>query len=195
MRIYLTILFFVASTLCAVAQDPARDTPEENRGNAAAPASVPNPSNDPTQLENTISTPATAPTAEDTEFQPGRSGSRMRIPAPVAMFGQDILLSSEETQANYISTETNFSTAYEDNIFASSGGDPISDVIFSIRPAFSWYKSTSRLRLRSFYAPRFMVYKDNPELNRTDQDLQLQLGYRLTPHVTVAVQDSFAKTE
>jgi hypothetical protein len=118
----------------------------------------------------------------------------MQTPAPVSVLGQDISFSSESTLGNYIRGEMDFSSGYEDNIFGSASDSEVPDVNYVVRPAFSLYRSTSRLLLKSFYAPRFIIYQRHSELDRTDHDLQLQMTYRLTPHVTIAFQDSFAKT-
>ena len=73
-------------------------------------------------------------------------------------------------------------------------GQPISDVSYSILPTISLDQTRSRLHWVFTYSPGFTFYQKTSSLNQADQNLGVNLSYRLSPHVTLSVRDTFLKT-
>ena len=84
--------------------------------------------------------------------------------------------------------------AYDDNIVPASRVG-ISDVSYSVWPSISLDQSRARIRWDLTYRPGFTFYQRHSSAhNEADQNLRLDLDYRLSPYVTLSVQDSFQKT-
>ncbi len=72
--------------------------------------------------------------------------------------------------------------------------NPVSDVDYSIYPTIAIDKATSQIHLRLNYSPGFTFYQHTSARNQTNQFVALNLQYRLSPHVTVSLQDSLQET-
>ena len=101
---------------------------------------------------------------------------------------------TSETRSNYLRGGLMFSTAYDSDATTGTNGQPISDVSYSIFPTISLDQTRSRLHWVLNYAPGFTFYQKTSSLNQADQNLGVNLSYRLSPHVTLNVRDSFQKT-
>ena len=99
-----------------------------------------------------------------------------------------------ETRSNYLRGGLVFSTAYNSDATTGTNGQPISDVSYSIWPTISLDQTRSRLHWVFTYSPGFTFYQKTSSLNQADQNLGINLRYRLSPHVTFSVADSFQKT-
>jgi hypothetical protein len=99
-----------------------------------------------------------------------------------------------ETQSNYLRGGVSFTSAYSDNVISSVPGQPISDASYSIRPMLALEKTTSRSNSELTYSPGFTFYQRLSSLNQADQNFAADIQFRLSPHVTVSLLDSFQKT-
>jgi hypothetical protein len=136
---------------------------------------------------------ATSGGAEAAATGPSGGGGGMMTPAPISGEGYSMGFTSE-TRSNYLRGGLTFSTAYDSDATTGTNGQPISDVSYSIFPTISLDQTRSRLHWVFNYAPGFTFYQKTSSLNQGDQNLGVNLSYRLSPHVTLNVRDSFQKT-
>ena len=122
------------------------------------------------------------------------SESAMRIPAPVRAGGFSMAFPSESARSNYLGTGLSLMSAYDDDVTANTGGLPVRDVSYSIRPTLSWRQSTPRVLWDFMYSPGFTFYQQTSSLNATDHNASLDSQFRLSPHVTLTLKDGLAKT-
>jgi hypothetical protein len=120
-------------------------------------------------------------------------GGAMTTPAPVSGEGYSMGLTSE-TRSNYLRGGLVFSTAYQSDVTTGSNGQPISDVTYTILPTISLDQTRSRLHWVFTYSPGFTFYQKTTSLNQANQNLGVNLSYRLSPHVTLSLRDSFQQT-
>jgi hypothetical protein len=123
----------------------------------------------------------------------GDDAGRMLTPPPVSGESYPLSFTSEE-RSNYLRGGVTFNTAYSDNVLGATSTTPISDVSYSVWPTLALDETTSRLRMLLTYAPGFTFYQRTSGYNEADQNLSLDVRYRLTPHVTVSLRDSLQKT-
>jgi hypothetical protein len=135
---------------------------------------------------------ATSGGAEAAATGPTSDGA-MLTPAPISGQGYSMGFTSE-TRSNYLRGGLTFSTAYDSDATTGTNGQPISDVSYSIFPTISLDQTRSRLHWVFNYAPGFTFYQKNSSLNQADQNLGVNLSYRLSPHVTLNLRDTFQKT-
>ena len=121
------------------------------------------------------------------------SSGRMVTPTPVSGEGYSMEFATETPRTNYVTGGLTFTSAYDDNV-ASNGTSPISDVSYSILPMIGLDQSRSRLSWNFLYSPGFTFYQKNTVLNQAYQNVNLRFQYRLSPHVTLSVFDTFVKT-
>lgn len=119
--------------------------------------------------------------------------ARMQTPPPVR--GADYPTTGlSEVRSNYLRGGLTFSTAYSDNVLGSTTGNPISDVSYSIWPSIALDETTPRLHWVFSYAPGFTFYQRTSSRNQADHNLGVDFRYRLSPHVTLDLRDSFHKS-
>jgi hypothetical protein len=116
---------------------------------------------------------------------------RMQTPPPVSGAAYSTAFASE-TQSNNLSVGLTFGTAYSNNV--QGGAKPAGDESYSIWPTIALDASTTRLRWDLSYAPGFTLYQNTSSLNQGNQNLAAGFQYRLRPHVTLSLRDSFQKT-
>jgi hypothetical protein len=131
--------------------------------------------------------------AEAAATGPGGGGGAMATPAPVSGEGYSMGFTSE-TRSNYVRGGLVFTTAYDDNVTTGANGQQVGDVSYSIWPTISLDQTRSRLHWVFSYSPGFTFYQNTSSLNQANQNLAVKLNYRLSPHVTLSLQDSFQKT-
>lgn len=122
----------------------------------------------------------------------GEEEAPMFTPAPVSDEGYSLAFASETPRTNYMRGEVVFETAYDDNILPSSG-QAVPDVRYSVWPTISLQQSRSRLNWNFSYSPGFNFYQHYTSINAIDHNLALGVEYRLSPHVTLSVANSFQK--
>ena len=115
----------------------------------------------------------------------------MLAPPPVSGESYPGLPICSEERANYLRGGVTFNTAYSDNVLGATSATPVSDVSYSVWPTIALDETTSRLHTVLTYAPGFTFYQRTTSRNEADQNLSLDLQYRLSPHVTVSLRDSF----
>ena len=125
--------------------------------------------------------------------QPAGEEVPMFNPAPASEEGYSLAFASETPRTNYLLGGLTLGTAYDSNILPGNG-PAVSDVKYSVWPSISLAQSRSRLGWNLTYDPGFKVYQNNPSLNGTDHYLELGVEYRLSPHITLSVTNSFQKT-
>lgn len=118
---------------------------------------------------------------------------RMLTPPPVSGQSYPLAFASEE-RANYLRGGVTFTTAYSDNVLGGVSATPVSDESYSIWPTIALDETTSRLHTVVTYAPGFTFYQHTSGYNEADQNLSLNLQYRLSPHVTASLRDSLQKS-
>ena len=101
---------------------------------------------------------------------------------------------TSETRENYLRGGLVFSSAYDDEATVGANGQPISDVSYSIWPTISLDQTRSRLHWVLSYSPGFTFYQKTSSLSQANQNLDVNLSYHLSPHVTLSLRDSFQKT-
>jgi hypothetical protein len=131
--------------------------------------------------------------AETAATGPGGDGSAMATPAPVSGEGYSMGFTSE-TRANYLRGGLVFSSAYDDNVTVGTTGKPVGDVSYSAWPTISLDQTRSRLHWVLSYSPGFTFYQKTTARNETDQNFATDFKYRMSPHVTLSLRDSFQKT-
>src|ERR1700677_3311197 len=131
--------------------------------------------------------------ADSATVAPVPGEDRMLTPPPVS--GQLYPLSaSSEGRANYLRGGITASTSYSDNVLSSTSGAPISDVSYSVSPTIALDQTTSRLHTVLSYAPGFTFYQRVTSRNEADENVLFTGQYRLSPHVTVSLGDTFQKS-
>jgi len=131
--------------------------------------------------------------AEAAGTGPGGGGGAMLTPAPVSGEGYSMGFTSE-TRSNYLRGGLVFGSAYDSEATTGTNGQPVSDVSYSIWPTISLDQTRSRLHWVLNYSPGFTFYQKTSSLNQENQNLGVNLSYRLSPHVTLSLRDSFQKT-
>ena len=124
---------------------------------------------------------------------PSDGGESMVTPAPVSGEGYSMGFTSE-TRANYLRGGLIFGTAYNSDATAETNGPPVSEVSYSVWPTIALDQTRSRLHWVLSYSPGFTFYQKTSSLNQADQNLGVNLSYRLSPHVTLSLRDAFQKT-
>jgi hypothetical protein len=117
----------------------------------------------------------------------------MVAPAPVGTESYPMAYSSD-SRANYLEGGLSLGTAYTDNVLGGISDHPVSDVSYSIWPTLTFDMTRSRLHSLLSYSPGFTFYQHTSARNQADQNLSVNLQYRLSPHVTLTVVDSFHRS-
>ena len=131
--------------------------------------------------------------AEAAATGPNGDGGAMLTPAPVSGEGYSMGFTSE-TRSNYLRGGLVFDSAYDDNVEPGATGKPISDVSYSVWPTISLDQTRSRLHWVLSYSPGFTFYQKTSARNEADQNFATDFKYRMSPHVTLSLRDSFEKS-
>jgi hypothetical protein len=124
---------------------------------------------------------------------PANGENQMVTPPPVSAEPYSTSYSSE-AEANYLRGGLSFGSVYTDNVVGAVNGPPVSDVSYSVWPTLALDMTRPRLHGFLSYAPGFTFYQRTSARNEADQNLSLNLQYRLSPHVTLTLLDSFLKS-
>jgi hypothetical protein len=127
------------------------------------------------------------------DIAPIEDDNRMTVP-PVAsgMLFSNVPTSDERT--NFVEASVTTNAAYTDNILPSSTAKPVSDVTVSVLPSFAFNRLTPRQQTSITYLPSFTFYKNSTGLNAGAQGANGMYQIRLSPHISLALQDAFLKT-
>jgi hypothetical protein len=134
-----------------------------------------------------VSSPLLAATLD-----PNESDS-MLVPPPVSGQIYPAAPAAEE-RSNYLRGGVTFTSAYSDNVLAGTTGTPVSDISYSVWPTLALDETTTRLHAVLTYAPGFTFYQRLSSRNEADENLGLELQYRLSPHVTLSGHDGLQKS-
>src|SRR5271157_2964919 len=115
----------------------------------------------------------------------------MRTPPPVSGQAYSTAFTSE-TESNTLRAGLTVSTAYSNNV--AGGDNPVGSAYYSIWPTLAFDANTNRLHWVLNYSPGFTFYQNVSARNQSDQNVGLNFQYRLSPHISVSLQDSFQKT-
>jgi len=115
----------------------------------------------------------------------------MRTPPPVSGEAYPTAFASE-TESNNLRAGLTMSTAYSNNVLG--GANPVSSMSYSIWPTLALDADTTRLHWVLNYSPGFTFYQSVSARNQSDQILAADFQYRLSPHLTASLRDSFQKT-
>ncbi len=99
-----------------------------------------------------------------------------------------------DARSNYLSAGINVNAAYNDNVLPGANAKPISDESYWILPALSLNKSTGRESISLGYSPSFSFYQQTSSLDTVDHSASLVFSDRLTPHLSLSIQDYFVRT-
>ena len=116
----------------------------------------------------------------------------MQTPPPVSGAAYPTTPMSE-SRSNYLDGGLTFNTAYSDNVLGGTSSNPVSDISYSIWPSITLDKAVPRLHWELSYSPGFTFYQRTSARNQADQNARIEFQYRLSPHVTVNLRDSFQK--
>ncbi len=114
-------------------------------------------------------------------------------PMPVTGVRAPLRLSSETPRSNLLTGSMSLSTAYDDNMLGSAY-HRVGDVSYLFFPTLNVVQTRERWTLDFGYSPGFTVNQKLNERNQSAHDLHLLFAYRLSPHVSLQVRDSFNKS-
>jgi hypothetical protein len=143
--------------------------------------------------QRTAPVPAVTTPFLSTSLSSNNDPDRMLTPPPVSGEAYPLWFTSEE-RANYLRGGVTFNTAYSDNVLGATNATPVSDASYSVWPTLAVDETTTRLHAVLTYAPGFTLYQHTSVYNEMDQNLSLDLQYRLSPHVTISARDSLQKS-
>jgi hypothetical protein len=121
------------------------------------------------------------------------NSTRMLTPPPTSGGTYPVAVGAEE-RANYLRGGVTFDTAYSDNVLAGASATPLSSVSYSVWPTIALDETSSRLHWVLAYAPGFTFYQKLSAYNESDENLALELTYRLSPHLTFSARDGLQKS-
>ncbi len=131
----------------------------------------------------------------DTSSSDAANGSagdtQLRVPPPVS--GQAYPTEfAGDTEQNYWRGGFTLSSGYTNNVTGST--NPLGSMFYSFWPTISIDKVTSRLQLALSYSPGFTFYQHASGYNQADQNVKMNLQYRISPNLTISLQDGFNKS-
>lgn len=129
-------------------------------------------------------TGGTTPTPDDTQ---------MMTPPPVSGMPYPNFTGTE-TRSNYLAASLNLNAAYNDNVVPGIAAHAVSDEIYWILPSVTLSKSTTRQKVTLEYSPSFSFYQHTSVLDAVDQSASVVVQDRLSPHVSISLQDYFLRT-
>ena len=117
--------------------------------------------------------------------------SQLQVPPPVSgqAYSSEFAGSSE---TNFWSGGFNLSTAYYSN--GTGGTNGSGNMSYSLWPTIALNKATPQLHLVLSYSPGFTIYQGTSGDNQANQNLNVNLQYRISPNFTISLQDVFNKT-
>lgn len=117
--------------------------------------------------------------------------SRLRVPPPVSGQAYPTELAGD-TEQNYWSGGFTLSSAYSSNV--RGGTTPVPDMSYSFWPTIALDKVTPQLQLVLSYSPGFTLYQRTSSYNQANQNVNVNLQYRVSPNISISLQDGFHKT-
>lgn len=121
------------------------------------------------------------------------SDSQMSVPPSVSADSYPTATGSE-TRSNYLRAGVTATSAYTDNLLGGVSAHPVSDESYSIAPFIAVDQTTARVHSILTFNPGFTFYQHTSDRNEGDENAGLDISYRLSPHVTLSLVDSFRKS-
>lgn len=118
---------------------------------------------------------------------------QMLTPPPVSGASYPTIYAAAE-KSNLLSGGLTFTATHTDNALFGLTPTPVSDMSYSVWPTISLDKKTSRLHFVATYSPGFTIYQKTTSRNSANQNVGLEFDYRLSPHVTLSLRDSFSRS-
>jgi hypothetical protein len=118
---------------------------------------------------------------------------QMAVPPPVSAESYPTVTGSE-ARSNYLRTGISVTSTYTDNLLGGVSPRPVGDESYSIAPFIALDETTSRLHSILTFNPGFTFYQHTSDRNEADENGSLDVSYRLSPHVTVSLVDTFRKS-
>jgi hypothetical protein len=115
------------------------------------------------------------------------------LPPIVSGFAPTLSFSSKTERSNVISGGVAIGANYDDNALIS-GTTGKQNWSYSVFPSIDIQKTTSRTRLDLDYSVGLTINQELMSQNQASHALNLELLYRLSPHVNFIVDDRFSKT-
>lgn len=123
---------------------------------------------------------------------PSRGTARMATPPPISIDAYPIEVGSE-VRSNYLSGGVTVKAAYIDNLYPGTGVS-LHEKTYTILPTISLDQTTARQHRAFIFSPGFTLYRPTSDLDQTDLGAILRYQYRLAPHATISIRDSFTKS-
>jgi hypothetical protein len=117
----------------------------------------------------------------------------MMTPPPVSGIPYANSSSSEERK-NYLSAGVTIDPAYVNNLLPYATATPVGDFTISVLPTFSLNRTTPRQKDVISYSPNFTFYEPTSSLDSIGQSAAITFQYRVSPQVSLVLQDSFLRT-
>lgn len=124
---------------------------------------------------------------------PAVNDSQMSVPPPVSAESYPTMTGSE-TRSNYLRAGVTVTSTYTDNLLGGVSARPVSDESYAIMPFVALDQTTSRAHSILTFNPGFTFYQHTSDRNEADENAGVDFSYRLTPHVTLSLIDSFRKS-
>src|SRR6185312_8192451 len=124
---------------------------------------------------------------------PAVNDSQMSVPPPVSAESYPTMTGSE-SRSNYLRTGITVTSTYTDNLLGGVSAHPVSDESYAIAPFIALDQTTSRVHSIVTFNPGFTFYQHTSDRNEADEDAGLNFSFRLRPHVTLRLVDSFRKS-
>ena len=105
------------------------------------------------------------------------------VPAMVGGYGSSMAFGEEMERSNYVQGGVTVQSTYDDNAYLSPS--PVSNYAVSVFPQISLDQSRSRVRWLLNYAGGYTFNEQLTERNQTSQDVDFDVQYRVSPHVSV----------
>jgi len=119
--------------------------------------------------------------------------SDMMTPPPVS--GMPYAGGAEaDARSNYLTASVGANAGYNDNIVPGATAQSRSDENYSIYPSIALSKTAGRQEVTLGYSPSFLFYQHTTTLDTVNQAASLTFQDRLSPHLTLSIQDYFVRT-
>jgi len=137
-----------------------------------------------------VSAPVLASSAEPEATEVPIEQHVVPVPAIIGGFAPTLAFSSAIDRTNMLRAGINVGGSYDDNALLTPT-NAIGNWSYSIFPNISIQQTRSRLRWDLGYAAGLTVNQELSSRNQGSHDLNLDLLYRLSPHVNLLVADHF----
>ena len=117
----------------------------------------------------------------------------MNVPPTQAGQSQPLKVGNELGRESSLAGGVTFSTMYTDNLFLTATGHR-DEISYDVGPHIAWRQFTPRLSLELGGGAGFVVNQHFNERNMVSENANLELSYRLQPHVTLRASDGFVNT-